>query len=197
MIFRPTFVTDVPRVIVLAALLIGCGGGSEAAKSDPSQPAVVALPGPPLPKPPVVDTTLELPDRILVARRELAADYAVAAFAAVGADLRMLNMLYSPEVVLQMGDSTFRGAGAAIAELVQFSRRNSVARVDRTPLVTRFLKDSIVSDSGTLIIVSKRAGADTVIQRGSYSSLWRIRPEGNPWQFTADRLYLPRGVRVR
>lgn len=189
MIFR--FHHSAARLTVMVACCSGafaCSGASDRA-ARPNSPAVVALPGVPEPPAPPLDTTQDLFQRVQDARMEMAPIYSVIALAAAGGDARTLSGVYAPDAELQMADSTFKGATAAIEALTGFARRTSMARMTRTSVTTTFLKDSVVADSGTYVMVSKRAGADSVVQRGRYVTTWRMHVHGAPWQIKADRLH--------
>ena len=175
---------------LLAVLVVVAGACSPSGKADdPNKPALVK--GPPV----VLPSDTLKPDTVGAARAnldaariELTQNYAVLSAAAIFGDQRMLNSMYAPNAVLLMSDSTFNGAAAAAAEMAALARRISMTEMQRAPLATTLLPDSVVSDSGSYVITSKRGAQNAVVQRGVYSARWRMHAPGTPWTLMADRL---------
>jgi hypothetical protein len=180
------------RGVVLPALLLGlvaCGNKPGSAKmSDPNAPAVVRLPPPVLPsdtaKP---DTMAEHTQKIALVRSHLMSDYATLGASIAFGDRRVIASFYAPEAVLVTPDGTRIGVPDIATTLASLGRSRSIQRFDRTPIDIRVI-DSTVVDSGRYVSVSKRAGADSVFERGSYVSTWRIHQAPLNWVLKRDEL---------
>jgi hypothetical protein len=153
--------------------------------ADPNTPAVVKAP-------PVVlaSDTAKKPDSaavsMLLAKTTTARNYAILGFAISRGDLQMVGAQYSPEAKLTTPSGTYAGKNA-IAHL--YAGLVGLKTFQRTSRMTT-LKDSTVADSGTYTMVIKRAGAaDSSVEHGSYSSLWRVHPEPLEWVMWSDHLY--------
>ena len=154
------------------------------AKSDPNAPAVVDLgrPKPPAAEPapprPIVDETQ------LVAK--LAGGYSLLAAAMVNGDARMVGTLYAPDAELSMPDGDWSGVANISSNLAALGRQKSLADFQRRSR-RHLLVDSTVVDSGAFLITVKRAGSDSVYERGNYATRWRIKADGN-WVMEQDVL---------
>jgi len=178
------------------ALPLLCAGITACAKpdaragaSDPNAPAVVRLPPPVLPSDTArPDTMRARTERVRSAQLTLASNYAVLGAAIVFGDPRMVAAEYAPDAELVTPDSTYRGIVAIANSLTALGRTNSLREFIRTSVVLRFA-DSTVIDSGTYVALSKRTGADSIVQRGRYATTWRVHPPPMQWAITRDRLY--------
>ena len=171
---------------VLCLLIAACSkpDSRDAAKTDPSKPAVVELGMPKLPEPvkepprPIVDEA-----QLVV---KLAQNYSLLAAAMVNGDARMVGSLYGPDAELSMPDGAWSGVANIATNLAALGRQKSLADFQRRTQ-RHLLVDSTVIDSGAFLITIKRAGADSVYERGSYATRWRIKSDGN-WVMEQDVL---------
>ena len=180
------------RGVALPVLCLGlaaCGNTpAPAKKSDADAPAVVLLPPPILPsdtaKP---DTMGEHVQKLASVRAHLVGDYATLGAAIAFGDRRIIATFYAPDAILITPDSTRIGIPDITATLAALGRSRSVQRFDRTPVELRIV-DSTVVDSGRYVSVSKRAGADSVFERGAYVSTWRMHQAPLNWVMKRDEL---------
>lgn len=173
-----------PAILCLLAAACSTPNARDAAKTDPNTPAVVELgmPKPPdvkkEPPPPIVD------EGQLVNR--LAGNYSLLAAAMVNGDARMVGTLYAPDAEMSMPDGAWSGVANIANNLAALGRQKSLADFQRRS-TRHMLVDSTVVDSGAFLITVKRTGADSVYERGSYATRWRIKPDGN-WVMEMDVL---------
>jgi len=81
---------------------------------------------------------------------------------------------------------TAPGVANIATNLAALGRQKSLADFQRRTQ-RHLLVDSTVIDSGAFLITIKRAGADSVYERGSYATRWRIKADGN-WVMEQDVL---------
>jgi hypothetical protein len=175
---------------ILCLLSASCGktDARDAAKTDPSKPAVVELGMPKLPEPvkepprPIVDE-----NQLVV---KLAQNYSLLAAAMVNGDARMIGSLYAPDAEFSMPDGAWSGVANIATNLASLGRQKSLSDFQRRT-ARHLLTDSTVVDSGAFLITIKRAGADSVYERGSYATRWRIKADGN-WLMERDMLTIAR-----
>ena len=162
--------------------------------ADPNAPAVVQLPPVILPsdtaKP---DTTERVRQRLAEATSALGQNYAVLGTAIVFGDRRMIASQYAPDAVLRMPGATHTGSVAIANTLAALGPPKSLKEFKRTSQGTR-IADSTVADSGDFVAISKRAGADSLVERGTYVTTWRIHPPPMTWVIKTDELR-PRATR--
>ena len=155
---------------------------------DPNRPAVINEPAPVL-----VADTLKPPQPTLDPRKmqiQISPEYALMSLAMTGGDGRMVSSQFEPNATLSLPDTTIKGSVAIARFLVDFSHTRNLNYLERTSNVFS-LADSIASDSGKYISVSKRPGADSIVDRGSFATTWRLHPD-HSWKVVADHLY-PQG----
>ena len=182
-------------ISILCLCAVACGRKTEAAKaSDPNAPAVVRLP------PPVIfsdtakpDTMLRYREKVGAANSTLAQEYAVLGAAIVFSDRRMIASMYAPDAELVTPDSTYRGFVAVANRLASLGRTQSLREFNRRSRGLGII-DSVVTDSGTYVAITKRPGADSIVERGSYRTSWRIHAPPLHWVMTRDELH-PSGKR--
>jgi hypothetical protein len=153
--------------------------------ADPNTPAVVKAP-------PVVlaSDTAKKPDTteisMLLAKTTTARNYAILGLAIARGDQAMVGAEYGPDAKLITPSGTFTGKNAIVHLYSGFVGLKSFQRISRVTTI----KDSTVADSGSYAMVIRRAGAaDSTVERGSYSSLWRVHAEPLEWVMWSDRLY--------
>ncbi len=153
-------------------------------KNDPNTPAIVELG---MPKPPPAEKQPPQPivNETRVAVR-LAENYSVLAAAMTFGDARMIGTLYAKDAELTMPSGTWNGVTNIAASLGALGREKSLKDFRRSSMHHR-LVDSTVVDSGTYVITTKRPGADSIFERGSYAAQWRIMPDGR-WVMERDQL---------
>jgi hypothetical protein len=159
---------------------------ARASAADPNAPAVVKAPPVVLPSDTEkkIDTTHNVP--MLLAKSTIARNYAILGMAISRADRQMIALQYSTDAKLTTPGGTFIGANAIVQS---YSGLTGLKTFVRQSLVTKIV-DSTVADSGMYAIVIKRAGsADSTVQRGNYSALWRVRAEPEEWVMSSDHLY--------
>jgi len=171
---------------ILCILIAACArqDARDAAKTDPNTPAIVELG---MPKPPEV--AKEPPRPILDKAQlsmKLAGNYSLLAAAMVNGDARMVGTLYAPDAELSMPDGAWSGVVNIASNLAALGRQKSLADFRRSSQ-RHVLADSTVVDSGTFVITVKRSGADSVYERGTYATRWRIKADGN-WLMEQDML---------
>lgn len=181
------------RAIALASICAGavaCGSESAPPRAaDPGAPAVVTLPPPVLPSDTAKPDTMErVRARLAEAKMVLAQNYAVLGAAMVFGDRRMIASQYTADAVLATPDSAYRGPVAIANALAQLGPPRSLQEFRRTSLDVR-IADSTVADSGTFVAISRRAGADSVVERGTYRATWRMRAPPTAWLIEADELH--------
>lgn len=174
--------------IVCLVTLAACTNADDARKVDPNLPAVVH--GPPIILPSDTarpDTMPEYRERMEAAQRELIPQYSVLGAAAVFGDRRMLASIYSPGATLRLSDSTYTGGTSVVTALADFFRRSAITDMVRQSNATNAV-DSIYTDSGSYLLVSKRAGAAESLERGQYVAKWRLLPRDPRWLLLSDEL---------
>lgn len=174
---------------ILCFSLAACDRKAEPAKAaDPNAPAVVKLPLPILypdtAKPDTMESHIE---RTNAAQSELLTNYAVLGTAVVLGDRRMIAMQYAPDAVLVTSESTYSGPVAIANALAALASSRSLRAFSRRSLDVRIIDSSVV-DSGTYKLISKRRGADSILETGSYVAKWRIRPPPLVWMIKGEEL---------
>lgn len=162
---------------------------ARSAANDPYAPAIVRgapiiLPGDTL-KPDTAAKHAAAADEV---RRELNTDYSVLGAAIVFGDPNMIGASYAADARLVTPDSTVTGVAAIARTLSKLGPAKSLREFQRRSLATRVV-DSTVTDSGTFIVFTKRAGADSILERGHYATMWRMHAPPFHWLITRDRLY--------
>jgi hypothetical protein len=155
------------------------------AADDPNRPAVINEPAPVL-----VADTLKPPQPKLDPKKiqiQISPEYALMSLAMTGGDGRMVSSQFEPDATLSLPDTTVKGSVAIARFFVNFSRSRNLNYLERTSNIFS-LVDSIASDSGRYVSVSKRPGADSIVDRGSFATTWRLHPD-NSWKVVADHLY--------
>ena len=171
---------------ILCLFAAGCAkpDARGTAKSDPNTPAVVELG---MPKPPA---TANEPPRPVVDERQLvlslAQNYSLLAAAMANGDARMIGTLYAADAELSMSGGTYSGGSNIEGNLAAMGRQQSLADFQRRTQ-RHHLTDSTVVDSGIYQITLKRHGGDSVSERGTYATRWRIQA-GGKWVMEQDFL---------
>ena len=163
--------------------------------ADPNAPAVVRVAPPVLPgdtakppKPPLV------PDDVVM--RSLAVQYSLLGAAVVLGDRRLVAREYAPDATLVTPDTSLKGYEAIANRLVRLGSSRSLRDFRRAS--TKFaIVDSTVVDSGAYVMISKRPGADSVFEKGSYATVWRIHPAPMTWSIISDHLFQSRGASAK
>ena len=176
---------------MLSAVALGCSDAKPRPKpSDPAAPAVVQAPKLVLPS-----DTMKRPDPVPVAtvtqedaRRRTAIDFAVLGAAIIFGDTRMVGSTYASDAQLTTPDSVLHGAAQIASSLIALGREKSLKDFARRSQFTS-VKDSSVTDSGLYSIITKRTGADSILESGHYATTWRVRPAPENWVILKDRLY--------
>jgi hypothetical protein len=153
--------------------------------NDPNRPAVI-----PAPAPILAADTLKPPQPKLDPKKiqvQISPEYALMSMAMTGGDGRMVATQFESNATLSLPDTTIKGSIAIAKFLVDFSHTRNLNYLERTSNVFS-LADSIASDSGKYISVSKRPGADSIVDRGSFATTWRLHPD-HSWKVVADHLY--------
>jgi hypothetical protein len=170
---------------ILCFIVSACGK-QNAQANDPNAPAVVKAPPVILasdtakkPVPPVVTEDAAL--------QHILADYALLAAAISLGDRKLIAEKYAAGGRVITSDTTFVGSAAISNGLGRLGFKNSLRDFQRSPRVTKVV-DSTVVDSGTYAMISKRPGSESLIERGSYASVWQIRPAPLDWFMTEDHL---------
>ena len=154
-------------------------------QNDPNRPAVIQAPAPVL-----VADTLKPPKPKLDPKQiqvQISPEYALMSLAMTGGDGRMVSSQFEPDATLTLPDTTIKGSVAIARFFVNFSRSRNLNYLERTSNVFS-LVDLIASDSGKYISVTKRPGADSIVDRGSFATTWRLHPD-HSWKVVADHLY--------
>jgi len=170
---------------ILCAAVSACGKQDARARAaNPDTPAVVKVAPPILPGDTAKrrDTTVV---SVETAKATMSRNYAVLGAAISFGDQKMVAAQYAPTASLSTPDGTFNGKAAIVHEL---ARLRGLKDFTRMSFVTSIV-DSTVSDSGKYVMVVKRAGADSSVERGAYAAIWRIHPEPLEWVMTQDHLY--------
>lgn len=164
--------------------------------ANPNIPAVIQVPPPVLPS----DTHHVVPAPAPSTPKEmlqvLGSNYAILGLAIVSGDRRMIGATYAPDAELTTPDTTLHGAVAIAQSMGQMGPRNSLREFRRTPRATN-VQDSTVTDSGAYVILSKRAGADSLVERGTYATVWRARAGGKNWVILTDHISHMSGTRKK
>jgi len=172
---------------------VACSNKSKAdarsAANDPYAPAIVRgapiiLPGDTL-KPDTAAKHAAAADDV---RRELNTGYSVLGAAIVFGDPNMIGASYAADARLVTPESTVTGVAAIAMTLSKLGPAKSLREFQRRSLATRVV-DSTVTDSGTFIVFTKRAGADSILERGHYATIWRMHAPPYHWLITRDRLH--------
>jgi hypothetical protein len=171
---------------ILCFIVSACGK-QNAQANDPNAPAVVKAP-------PVVlaSDTAKKPDPLVIteddAHRRLLAEYSLVAAAITLGDRKLIAEKYASGGRVITSDTTFVGSAAISNGLGRLGAAKSLRDFQRSPRVTRVV-DSTVVDSGTYAMISKRPGSESVIERGSYATVWQIRPAPLDWFMIEDHLF--------
>ena len=186
--------TALRRGMALAALILAVSactnnsGSTPGAKDDPNKPAVVKVP------PIVLASDTAKPDtmqqhrmKMDAIRVKLAENYAVMNAAISQHDTRMLSVMYAPDAQLTTSDSLFEGARPIAIGLARLSVARSVRSFTRQSSGFA-VADSIVTDSGSYVILSQRAGADSLFEHGKYVTSWRMHGDPLAWAIHRDHL---------
>ena len=186
--------TALRRGMALVALILAVSacnnnnGSTPGAKDDPNKPAVVKVP------PIVLASDTAKPDtmqhhrmKMDAIRLKLAENYAIMDAAITHHDARMVASMYAPDAQLTTSDSIFEGARPIAIGLSHLSVARSVRSFGRRSLGFA-TADSIVTDSGSYVILSQRAGADSLIERGKYVTSWRMHDAPLAWTIHRDHL---------
>ena len=130
-------------------------------------------------------TVLTDEEQLLIA----AQTFGIVGAASVRADRQMLTQLYKVDAVLFVGDSAIRGSGAIATAMASVGNANSLRDFSRTS-TGRVLRDgAVLVDSGRYVMVSKRPGADSLVERGRYrTELIRGGPDGRTFVIQFDSL---------
>ena len=171
-----------------AGLVLACTSTEDARKVDPNLPAVVQAPPLVLPGDTMrTDTVPAYRERMAVAIGEIYREYGVLQAAAVLGDRRMLAAIYSTDATLRIGDSTYTGSVSLVNAMAGFFSRASVTDMTRQSRAINAV-DSVYTDSGSYVMVSKRAGGRETSEQGTYVSKWRLRPTSPRWVLQHDEL---------
>jgi hypothetical protein len=159
------------------------------AAKDPNTPAVVQAPSVVLASDTAKkDTTPSAVVTMDGAKRVLASNFAVLGAAIAFGDRQMIGANFAPDAEVVTPDTTYKGLVAIANGLGRLGRANSLRDFQRRS-VTMKIVDSTVIDSGVYVVLTKRPGADSVLERGRYATTWRIHPPPGEWLITHDRLY--------
>jgi hypothetical protein len=184
--------TAIRRVMVLpmlCALVASCGKKTEPEKaSDPNMPAVVKLPLPIQPSDTAKPDTMESHRaKVGAALSVLAREYAVLGTATVIGDRRMIASHYAPDAVLVTSDSSYKGSVAIANALATLGTSKSLKEFNHSSRDLQ-IADSTVIDSGTYTLISKRPGADSLLERGVYLASWRMHAPPLTWVIRKEEL---------
>lgn len=178
-----------PILCLVAAVVAACdkktANPGVVANDDPNRPAVIGEPGPVL-----VNDTLKPPKPTIDPRKiqiQISPEYALMSLAMTGGDGRMVASQFEPGATLSLPDTTIRGSLAIAKFLIDLSRAKNLNYLERSSY-SFSATDTIASDSGKYISVSKRPGADSIVDRGAFATTWRLHPD-HSWKVVADHLY--------
>lgn len=174
---------------VLCVLFAACGRKTEPVKaSDPNTPAVVKLPPLILPSDTATPDTMDSHrEKMNAVRSVLVRGYAVLGAATVFGDRRMLATQFAPDAVLVTSDSSYKGSIAIADALAALGTSKSLREFNHSSRGFR-IADSIVVDSGTYTLISKRTGADSLVERGVYVTSWRMHAPPLSWMIKKEEL---------
>jgi hypothetical protein len=178
-----------------AAGIAACGAPSarDTATPDPkapaTDPAVIVVPST-VPKPAFPEApkqTLIPVDRMA---REVAVSqgYSLASATMILQDGRTLSQLYHADAQLKTPETTVLGNAAIVTHLMMLARDKSLRGFNRTSRRIDVLDDSTLSDSGSYVMVLKRSSADSVLERGQYTTRWRARQDITRWVMLEDHI---------
>jgi hypothetical protein len=178
-------------MVLFVFAVAACGnnsGSAPGANDDPNKPAVVKAPRVVLPsdtaKP---DTMAAHNTKIALIHGKLEIYRANLDAAIAFQDTKWLSTLYAPDAKLTTSDTVFEGSRSIAIGLARMTVARSVRSINHRSSGFSVL-DSIVTDSGTYLIVSRRALADSVLERGKYVTAWRMHTEPLNWAIKNDRL---------
>ncbi len=184
---------------ILCLAFIACGKKAATPNpADPNTPAVVQLPAfvPPGESSQAPDAARANEARIAEARRTLGTNYSILGAALVFGDARMTGSFYAPDAVLVTPDAEHRGSEAIAKAYSDMGPAKSLREFNRVSLVTR-VDGTVVTDSGTYLVLTQRTGADSLLERGRYAATWQIRQAPQSWVITKDHLYRERARKGR
>jgi len=174
------------RAFPLAALALAmaCGTTKDATKDAAKDTTTgrISMAAPPATIRPTVLTDEE---QMLIA----AQTFGIVGAASVRADRQMLTQLYKVDAVLFVGDSAIRGSGAIATAMASVGNANSLRDFSRTSTGRALRDGTVLVDSGSYVMVSKRPGADSLVERGRYrTELIRGGPDGRTFVIQFDSL---------
>ncbi|HVT39920.1 MAG TPA: nuclear transport factor 2 family protein [Gemmatimonadaceae bacterium] len=178
-----------PILCFLASACTAPRADRGASAKDPNTPAVVQAPqvvlvGDTAKK----DTAPSAAAGMDGAKRVLASNFAVLGAAIAFGDRQMIGANFAPDAEVVTPDTTYKGVVAIANALGRLGPAKSLRDFQRRSLVMKIV-DSTVVDSGIYVVLTKRPRADSVFERGRYSTTWRIHPPPGEWLITHDRLY--------
>jgi hypothetical protein len=160
-------------------LLAACGAP---AKQDPKapamEPAVISVPR--AVQPPTSSSPAQAmqplipkdPSQRLVA---MAQGYSLVAAMMVHQDVGSLVTMYEKGAALTVPETTITGSSEVAKYMSVLARRRSLSDFQRLSRGSRVVDDSTLIDSGTFVMTLKRNPADSVLERGNYTTTWRAR----------------------
>jgi hypothetical protein len=170
---------------ILCLAISACSKPDAKAAADPNAPAVVRAPQPTLPGDIArkVDTAAAV--GMLMAKSTTARNYAILSMALARGDYQMVGLQYAPDATLTTPGGVTPGRDRIVRLLANL---RGLTLFHRVSIATKIV-DSTVVDSGTYTMVIKKTAADSSVERGSYSAIWRIHPQPMEWVMTTDHLY--------
>lgn len=167
------------------------------AAGDPGAPAIVTRPSVVLASDTAKPSTIPRPVVALEdAKREVATNLAVLGMAITVGDRRMIGATYATDAEFVTADTTYRGAAAIANGLGALGPAKGLRDFQRRSVAMRIV-DSTVVDSGTYALLTKRAGADSLMERGRYATTWRMHAQPLHWLIVRDHLYRDRAAKAK
>jgi ketosteroid isomerase-like protein len=167
-----------------------------AAAKDPGAPAVVQAPQVIVPADTIGKPRPQSAATLQDARRTVSGNFAVLGAAITYGDLRMLATLFAPDAEVITPDTTYKGIPAIVNGFGRLAAGKSLLGFERTSLTAKMV-DSTVFDSGVYVVKARRTGADSLLEKGRYATVWRIMPPPRDWVITRDHLYRDRGKKTK
>lgn len=114
--------------------------------------------------------------------------YGVSVMAALNNDQGMVASIYGDSSAYVRPDSTVRGGTAIARYLTEAFRVNGLRSFERSRLGFRRIDDSTLIDSGRYVAIRTRPGADSLMEQGTFKTLWRARRSPRPWLILIDSI---------
>ncbi|MDQ8153700.1 MAG: nuclear transport factor 2 family protein [Gemmatimonadota bacterium] len=179
------------RLLLSLAALAGLAACNTSSTPDPKAPAnepAVIDTRPPAPAVAGAAPVKLIPDDYMDRRIPIDQAYSLAGFTMRNGDIAMLASLYHPNASLKTPDTTVTGNQSIAEQWNRFARGKSIADFQRTPRSLTVADDSTLIDSGSYVIKTARAVGDTISEKGSFVTRWRIRKEAAKWVMLEDQI---------